>query len=251
MLTKLLGTVGFLLALGLSVSLAAKQQRRMLRKIRSRNTGIVSYVFTMAILLLTFIQFWCLTRIFPIYVILLLMAASLISVVIHNLIGAVVGFGNAQKNAKINVLNVILSAQHKELGCVVLTGSLIMLLSIAVALYKFWTLPLGSEEAVAWIACLLFIVPQLILTISTLAVIMPILTSEYVDDDVRNSSLSVQFSSIIYSTIALIFPVWILKQQGVRIFEWMPPDWVILSIPLLIFLFACVVPFFIGMHRYR
>jgi hypothetical protein len=251
MLTKLLSVVGFLVALGVTFWLVKAQQERTLRKIRSRNTGIVSYAFAMAFLLLTFVQFWCLTRIFPIYVVLLFMAASLVGVMLHNLIGAIAGFGHAQKNEKINVMNLILGAQHKATGCVMIIGGVIVIISIGVTLHKFWTVPIGSAEVLAWSACSLFIFPQLLSAISTLMLIVPVLTSEYVDNDVRNSALSTQFSSIIYSTIALIFPVWILKQEKAQIFKWMPPEWVLLSIPLSIFLLGCLVPFFIGMHRYR
>jgi hypothetical protein len=249
---KLLATFGFLIAFGLNLYVATKQQQRMLRKIRSRNTGIVSYAFAMASLVLIFVEFWCLTGIFPYYVILLLLAASFVGVVIHNLIGAIAGFGLEQKKSKINILALILGAQRKAWGAVLLLAALVMLIVIVVgSLYKFWTLPVGSPEAVGWIAFFLFIVPQLFSMVSGMASTIPIMASEFVDQDLRNYFLSNQFSSVIYSTAAFIFPVWVFAQLGKMPYDWIPPGWVILSLPLLIFIFCYLLAYFVGANRHR
>jgi hypothetical protein len=248
---KLLSTLAFLVAFALNLFLGTKQNKRTFQKIRSRNTGIVSYTYAMISLILIFVQFWCLTGIIPYYVILLLIVASFAAVLAHNLIGAMAGFGLKQKQTKINILSVVLFAQLKAAGVAVLFGALVMVVVVlAGSLYKFWRLPMGSPEAVCWIAFFLFIIPQ-IFSILANFITIPILTSEFVDSDVRNYFLSTQFSAVIYSTAALIFPVWIFNQSKGSVFPWMPPGWLILSTPLLIFLICYLVPYFLGASRHR
>ncbi len=62
---KLYNTIGFLLILGVAMALATRKQKRFSKNIRAMNTGIIDYLFAMATLLLSFIEFWFLTRIFP------------------------------------------------------------------------------------------------------------------------------------------------------------------------------------------
>lgn len=249
---KFISTIGFLIAYALNMYVGVKQQQRMIRKLRSKNTGIVSYGFAMLGLLLIFVQFWCLTGIFPYYVILLLVGASFIGVMIHNLIGAFAGFGVEENKSKINILVLAFAAQRKAAGAAVLIGAFVLLVVVPVgSLYKFWKLPVGSSEAVAWIAFFLFIIPQIFSILLGFASILPTITSEYVDNDVRNYLLSTQFSSVINSTVALTFPVWVFTKFPSTINQWMPPGWLILSIPSLIFLFCYLLPYFVGASRYR
>ena len=92
-------------------------------------------------------------------------------------------------------------------------GAFVLLVVVPVgSLYKFWKLPVGSSEAVAWIAFFLFIIPQIFSILLGFASILPTITSEYVDNDVRNYLLSTQFSSVINSTVALTFPVWVFTK---------------------------------------
>jgi hypothetical protein len=252
MLTKLLSTFGFLIAFVLSLYIGSKQQKRILQRIRSRNTGLVSYAFTMTILFLTFVEFWCLTRIFPYYVVVALVVASFLGVAIHNLIGALAGFGLKEKQVKINILAFVFGAQRKSSGVFVLIAALIVVVVVPIgALYKFWRLPIGSAEALSWIAFFLFIVPQVFGVLANVATTAPIMASEFADDDLRNYFLSTQFSAVIYSTVALIYPVWIFYRPGAKIYQWLPPGWVILSIPLLIFLCCYLLPYFVGAARHR
>ena len=54
---KFISTIGFLIAYALNMYVGVKQQQRMIRKLRSKNTDIVSYGFAMLRLLLIFVQF--------------------------------------------------------------------------------------------------------------------------------------------------------------------------------------------------
>ena len=249
---KFISSIGFLIVFGLSLKIGLMQQRRMLQKLRSKNTGVVGYGVAMLGLLLVFVQFWCLTRIFPSYVILALVAASFLGVMIHNLIGAIAGFGVKQKQSRINILVITYAAQRKAAGVAMIVGSLFLLLGVPIgALYKFWKFPIGASEAVAWIAFFLFIIPQIFSIVLNLAGTLPTITSEYVDNDVRNYLLSGQFSSVIYSTVTLIFPVLIFSQFPSTLDRWMLPGWMILSVPSLIFLVCYLPPYFVGARKYR
>lgn len=247
---KLLCTIGFLLALGSGFYLGNKKHKRVYQGIRGKNTGVVTYVLSMAMLVIAFIQFWLLTGIFPFYVILLLVVSSLLGIMIHNLIGAIAGFSLQQK--KINVLGVVWAVQHPLLGCALIISSVLMLMVMTIgSLYTFWKWQIGSGEARAWIAFFLFIVPQLVAVPTGLALNGPMVTSEFIDDDVRNSYVSSQFSSILYSTVTLVFPMWIFQTELSGVFGGLPPYGLLLSIPLLLFLLGGAFPFFVGMHRYR
>jgi len=249
---KLISTIGFLIAFGLTAKVANLQQRRIIRTINSRNTGIVGYGLAMLGLLLAFVQYWCLTRIFPVYIILLLIAASSLALVIHNVLGAIAGFGAQQKQSRINILVLTYAAQHPGAGVFLLIGSLVIVLGVLIeALNKFWRLPIGSNEAVAWIAFCLFMILGFFSFASLLLSTVPTIASEYTDNDVRNYLLSSVFSSVIYSTVALIFPVWIFNSFPSTLDQWMPSGWVILSIPSLVFLVCCLPSYFMGARRYR
>jgi hypothetical protein len=249
---KLISTIGFLIAFGLSVKVANLQQRRVIQTITSRNTGVVGYGLAMLSMLLVFVQYWCLTRIFPVYIILSLIVASSLGPVIHNVLGAIAGFGTQQKQSRINILAVTYAAQHRVAGRFLLIGGVVIVLGALIeALYKFWRLPIGSNEAVAWIAFCLFIILGFFSLVMLLLSTLPTIASEYTDDDVRSYLLSSAFSSVIYSTVALIFPVWIFNNFSSTLNQWMPAGWVILSIPSLIFLVSFLPSYFMGARRYR
>lgn len=110
---------------------------------------------------------------------------------------------------------------------------------------------MGDPVSYLWIALLLFIAPQISNLINNLNTIIPIVASGYVDNDLRNASLSQQFSGIIYSVIYFIFPFYLLHNEFSGQFGWLPPYWALISIPLLLFIFSGIIPYFIGMHRYK
>jgi hypothetical protein len=51
------------------------------------------------------------------------------------------------------------------------------------------------------------------MTAMNVAVIWPMITSESLDDDVRNSYLAGQFSSVLYRTVYFLFPVWLFQEE--------------------------------------
>ncbi|HJX88900.1 MAG TPA: hypothetical protein VJ372_00305 [Pyrinomonadaceae bacterium] len=250
---KLYNTIGFLLTLGTLMVLTTKKQKRFAKNIRATNIGIIDYLFAMGILLLGFVEFWFLTRLFPYTVIFALVIASLTGVLMYNAIAAVAGFSHQQE--KIKVLSVIWTASHVPAACFLLIIGFFFFLIMAIgSLYMFWKLPSGSATARVWIAFFLFMVPQAGAILVMLLIGTPMITSEYVDDDVRSSFVAGQFSNIIYSTVTLVFPIWLFQQDIAQVFHHTPPMWLyglVLSVPLLVFVLLGVFPFFVGMYRYR
>ncbi len=131
------------------------------------------------------------------------------------------------------------------LGAVLLFGSWIA------ALWVFWSNPLGSKNVYVWTAVFIFITPQIINIINNLNLISPIVASSYIDDDLRNESLSSNFASIIYSTIYFLFPFVLLQTEFMDKFNWLPSLWLLALIPLILFVFFAIIPFFLGVYKYN
>ena len=261
MLAKLFSTIGFLVLFILSLYLNGLQQQRgtkiqeqrSFKNTQATGTGIATYGYSMTILLLSFVEFWLLTGVFPYAVVLLLMVASLVGIMVQNLLGAITGFSLRQE--KINVLTMIWGAKHPVMGMTVTLAALIMIVLVAGgSLYNFWKFPVGSAISKVRIAFFLFIVQQLFTIVAGLAFIAPMITSENVDDDVRNFTISKQLSILIYSAIFLTFPLWIFREDIAGSFGQQSTSWLYVAIfttPLLLFLVGGVFPFFLGTSRYR
>lgn len=257
MWTKLWSSLAFLVVFAFTLFLATKQQNRITSNQRSSGTGIISYGYAVLSLLLGFVQFWLLTRVFPALsaVVLLTLAAST-GLILHNAIGKIAGFGDQPQ--KIKVLTTVWSARwgtkHRFQACAMMVGILVVVfLAPFVALYHFARLPIGSAREVIWVTLLLFILPQLFATLFGLGVIGPMMVSQFVDDDVRNALLTTQFSGAIYSTVALVFPVSILSRNG-QFLSWLPQGevyWLAVTAPLLLFFVGGVFPYLAGVFRHR
>lgn len=254
---KILATFGFLVVQAALLYLGARFQASSVARIREgRYRSLAGYLWTPAYLLLTFTGFWLLTGIFPLAFILILIGAALLTNFIYTLLGAVYGFTQEENLEKTNVLPIIwgfiMGVRNRYLNCAHISGALLMLLaSIVGSLWVFWSRPFGDPAARVWIVLWAFTIPALVYRLLPLIYTWPYITSEYLDNDVRNAYLASGFANLIYLTIYLLFPLWVFEQDVGLVFTNLPPFWVLLSIPLLLFLLAYAVPFFIGWLRYR
>lgn len=254
---KLVYTLLFLLFAALNFYLGSKQQQFALEEAKGRpRAALLVYVIRLLHLTNLFFQFWILTGIFPFFLILLLTAAQAFGTIIYILLGAISGFTLEDNKRKINVLSVIWGAQNPVLACTFLITVMIAVVSSYVgSLWAFWKYNIGDPRAVVLIAFFHFVLPQLVTIPFSIASAWPIVTSEYLDDDYRNSHLAAAFSGIMYQTISLLFPVWLFKQEINDAFQniqsSIPPFWVLLSIPLMLFILGSLLPFFVGVYRYR
>ena len=92
--------------------------------------------------------------------------------------------------------------------------------------------------------------PYLVILPFQIALLWPIVTSEYIDDDVRNAHLARGFSTSFYFTVLLMVPV-ILFGQEIQNLGWSVSSWILLSIPLTLFLIGSVLPFYLGLFQHR
>lgn len=175
---KLVWTVLYIAAVLATMFLGNKLVGTSMKRIRAgRQQTLLGLAAGTAMLVLSFVQFFCLTGMFPLQLVLLLVLASLLGVGIYHAIGAVAGFTLPEKQQKISALQVIMGQQRPVSGCI-------------------------------------------------------------------GTALS-----------SLVFPLWLLRPEVETYFThrgWpIPPFWLPLSLPILLFIAGSLVPFFIGVYRYR
>lgn len=248
---RLLSALGFLLATGAGVWLSSHVMVRWSRDLKHAQSAM-SFLIGAAVLLLQFVAFWLLTGLFPFFLVLLLIGGSLVAVLLHELLGAVGGFGLRDVKEKVGALGVIWGTQNKVAGCATIVGGLLILGGQTVGvLGVYFAHPSGSREAVGWIALLLFILPRLAEFPVQLVSTWPIVTSEFVDNDVRNTHLSRQFTAMVTSTVIFVYPFMLFREQMVAVVGRVPPLWLLFSIPAFFFAFGGLLPFFLGTYRFR
>jgi hypothetical protein len=224
-----------------------------------RNKKVViakSFLLSSFAIVTFYFAFWLLTGVFPVYFILVLLITSFLAMGIYEIAGAVGGFTIKQKKEKITFISFIYGAKNYRVFQVISLIILVCLLvSIVGSLWMYWKYPGGSADRKVWVALFHFTFLQLSAVVCQVFFLWPIVTSEFIDDDVRNSYLAEKFSAIISTTLTLLFPFWIFKEElndvllkrGIHL----PDFWILLSIPLLIFIITALFPFFIGMYKYR
>ncbi|MFV2015918.1 MAG: hypothetical protein ACC656_10840, partial [Candidatus Heimdallarchaeota archaeon] len=207
------------------------------------------------ILLVVYAQFWSLTTIFPVTIVIALLCSLLIGNILYELIVQFTNLSLPQKKEKINFLTAFQAFQRgiesPKYYLITILSGILLFISWIIALFVFWFNPLNSSDTtIIWLSMCIFIIPHISGTIGSFVILIPTVTSRKIDDDMRNSHLIRNFSLVIYMTIYFIFPISLFYQQydgGI----WLPPYWILISIPLFLFMITAVIPFFIGMNRYR
>jgi hypothetical protein len=250
---KVLRTLLFLATVAAASFVEARRQRWGLEEVRGRRRGaLVWSLLGIAILLLAFLQFWLLTGVLPLKLILLLVGASVVAATLYAFIGAVAGFGLQEKQHKINALTVIWLTQSPRMNIAsMVTALVVWTVSVIGSLWVYWSHPAGDPGARVLVALFLFTIPQLIGLPLIAVVLWPVVTSEFLDDDLRNARLASQFALILSSTIYLLFPVWLFQEEIGTAIHPLPSIWLLLSVPLMMFLVGNVLPFFVGVYRFR
>ena len=215
------------------------------------------FLLSVAILVVSFCQFWALTRIFPLNLILILIVLLALGQSLYSVIGSIT-FLPPGKQHKISVMSVIWGANQPVPALIVLSLiTVARLASLIGALWVFWTHPVGDPRAVVLIALFHFVLFQAVAIPAFIVTLWPMITSQYMDDDLRNVYLAQQFLQIYRATIYLLFPLWLLRAAIHTAFPHFPVPsdlphfWILLSIPIFFFLAGGVLPFFIGTQRYR
>ena len=183
---------------------------------------------------------------------------SLLSIVAHAIsyfLTVLAGISAEEIRAKVKLLNIFVGVKEtlenprrSRFNEIV---AVIILLPWLAALILYIVFPKGSVVAQAWLVIVLFVIPHVLGMLYTFNYMLPIVTSQSIDDDVRNyylcNSLAMLFSTIIY----FAYPVYILKTVDLQIFNWIPPFWVIVSILVILHFLLAIIPFFIGVYGYK
>ena len=213
-------------------------------------------LIAVAALVFLFVEYWLLTGLLPVNLMLLLIAAIVLAQLLYIVIGAVAGYTLPEKSEKVAALSfmwgVQQAVQHPILRAIPTAfGYIYAIVTVAGSLLTYWYFPIGDREALVRIAVFVFTVRQITGILISLIEIWPVVISPYLDDDLRNSYLGGSFSNIVSSTIILLFPVWLLDQQGNTLLGQLPPFWLLLSVPILVFFIGTVIPFLVGVNSYR
>lgn len=256
-LVRILVSIVFLVAIAIELVLYRKKQQAEMAQFQNRGPGaFLSFTVGVLLLLLVFFKFWLLTRFFSLALVLVLLGASLAGTLLYLMIGSISGLTVEDTKVKVGSLSTILGAQlgaqRPLLSCLIaILGLLIAGVSAIGSLWVYWTYPSNDPTAKVWIASFLFVFPQIMAFPVGISFLWPIVTSEYLDNDLRNSYLTKSFSSLIYSTIYLLFPLWLFQDEIGRLvggFEW---SHLLISIPVGLFVIGGVIPHFIGMQKHR
>ena len=250
---KILALFGFLLLCGVESYIVTTRRNLAIKMaMRGRVRYSVDFLGFAVVIVILFAQYWVLTGFISIYLLLLLLVASGVGLLAHNLIGAISGFDVPEKREKLLALSVIWSAQRYKYGCgVLLLGLITGLFVIVGSLYIFFHYEYGHPEAQFLIATFIFTLNHAFGIVASTFAALPIVTSSYTDDDFRNYRLSFEFSSVVYRTILLLFPFLAFPDEAMKFLGPLPPLWILLSIPLLFFVLGSIFPFFVGLHRHR
>ncbi len=258
---KIIYTLIYIVTLIFLGILGNKLIKTSLIQIKSKSTTFINiFIIQSGILFISFFQYWLLTEVsftsffysFPFRFLFLLIALLFLTVILNEILLVSYGIASHDRRHKINLINSYMGVQQSFVQPLISTVTLLIaLLSPVVVLCLFWTHQLRDEKVFIWTAILIFILPQINSIIMRLTILVPIVTSEFIDDDVRKGNLSESLSSMLYSIIFFIFPFIILHKSFKVEFAWLPKLWIIASIPLILFLLIGVIPFFLGLNKYK
>ncbi len=250
---KFLITLGFIAIAVLQVIVALKLLLAALSKIKDGKGHFEIYVLSYLTFIISFLEFCLLTEKFPGLLLLRLLLFSGASSLVYLILGAISGVTLKQTQQKIGALSMISGLQNVARGKITIyLGNLVFLSSIVGTLWAFWSYPIGDPNAVFMIAITLIFFPMLLGSVTIVFTSWPAVTSEFLDNDVRNSSLINGFSQALLTTAFLLFPFWLFHEGVPATFHpFFSSYWIPLSAPLMIFVIGVVIPFFVGIYQYR
>lgn len=223
---------------------------------RRRAAQLMAYLLSILIVILYFVQYWLLTRMFPLQFIAVLLGFSLLALLLSTIVRALAGLGTAENQEKVLALNAIWGFERGASNPLIFIATgicalLVILATWVACLWVYWRHPVGAPEAKVWIALFIFAPLLVVNWLVTLLISWPAVTSEALDNDLRNFHLIARFAEMLNLMIWLLFPVWMLKQEVTGMFQALPPLWAILAIPVLLFAIGGLLPYVIGIFRFQ
>ncbi|HEX8168995.1 MAG TPA: hypothetical protein VF824_00470 [Thermoanaerobaculia bacterium] len=257
MLTKIFHTLLFFCFVAALSKLTLKQQQITTRVIQSgRQRGATRFLLAVGMSLLSLAIFWSLTGLISLVGVGALIVLSVIGHLLYQIAGAISGFTLPYNETKINTMSFIIGMMTGVRNRFILpAAAAAALLNLLVTLVVFWIYPYRHPNAIVLITFFQFVVGQVVTAVFTIVLSWPIVSSEHVDNDFRDSYLVAMFSMMFNQTALLLIGL-TLAEPSLRVVcaarGWpLSRAWFFVALPMVSFVAVGVVPFFIGIYRRR
>ncbi|HEY8131885.1 MAG TPA: hypothetical protein VII12_08325 [Thermoanaerobaculia bacterium] len=254
---KVLRTLLALISFAAVNYFAGKRQKQTIVAVtKTRMSMFRFFLFDVAITLASLALFWTTTNRISFPAIVAIVLLLVLNYLLNDLIGAISGFTLPDRRQKVGILTFILGAEQRWTGIIlILIAAVTDIVCMLAVLITFWRYPIGHPTAAIEVAFFQFFIPEIFGLTVWIAASWPMVTSEYIDNDMRDAHLAGAFSRLFVQSITLAYPIWLLQPEF-RSFaarHHFPPEgiWMIVALPMLGFLFGAVVPFVVGIYRRR
>jgi hypothetical protein len=227
-----------------------KDEQALLKGDLSSKSRSWTYLISLSVI---FILFSLLTLTFSVTTFtVLIIFTGICQFLIAAMLEPFVGLSLTEKKEKITHLSLLVTLQDnfnkKRSNPQTLVG-LTLIVCWLLSLFVFLYLPIGERTTQIYLAWLCFLAPIILGAIYSMYEYFPLMTSTYVDDDLRNYYLIRSLPSAITTSIWLFYPMWLLNQPAT-------PDnsmtsWVLVLIPIATFFLLNIIPYFIGVHNFK
>lgn len=201
-------------------------------------------------------EYWLLTGSAPTAFLLLALPITLVSIAFQQIIRGLLGINTREKLQKIGTLGVLLLSgypkllkAHQAFSAFALFGGWVG------ALWVFCTHGRYDPSGQVYIAVFLFVVLWVTGFCWTIINSIPVMTDQYIDQDLRNAHLLTNFDMAVSVAAFLLFPILLFNEDFTGILLALGlsrvPLWVLLAAPILGFLFGALLPFLFGLFRHR
>lgn len=211
--------------------------------------------FALCTLLIIFFQFSLLTFHFPLIICLLIVGLSLLTHFSNNVVAGFLGLSIRAQFKKVQLLSLTGGLQvglaNRFTQYLLSIMGLLIFAAWGAALVLFWIYPVESSLKNNWVLFLLFFSPQAAGIAQSLVLNIPILSSEYTDDDYRDYVLSQSFTQLLMFLLPWMIPYLAVQIRPDLFSISLPPLWIWMSIPLLYFALTVLLPFFIGVNKHK
>lgn len=209
-------------------------------------------VLSAVIVGLAFLQYFILTGVFPLGLVLILMAATVVVHLVMLVARAALGIDTPERLSKGEALQFlwgIVSGRIAGMAVIVFTGVLLAWPLLVLTIYL--VLPDSDDPSNSILLALVhFCAPALLWACFHSAIIWQNLSSHFVDDDVRSHGFIDLVRSTLLTLVYVLYPAYLVLANN-YISPYSRYVWLLFLLPALILTVGGVVPLIIGSLRYR
>src|SRR5579859_629180 len=198
-----------------------------------------------------FAQFYLLTGIFPT---LLLIAFAIVNVITTGglfFLRARFGLDTPDTTRKTKTLSFIFGLTSPQPVKVLLIAlSLLFLLWPIGVLWLYFANPEPNPDVVARLAIFHFFIPSCLTQVTLPLTAWYLMTSPDIDDDPRVDNFLGLTAVSVINTVFALYPVYLIVHSG-AVAQAAISVGILLSVPVLLYIAGCLLPFVVGTYRYR